>query len=170
MVTKRTLVGQIGLIPGANGWVDWTIEKVTKSPVHHVVVCVSATECIGAEPGGARIRPMSDFPEAIWSHFPFTPTQRKGVAGWAYAHEGTPYSLLDDFVIGLSLLSGIRTPQWAERRLSRTDRMICSQLADAALTLGGGIRVFGDDREFGAVYPGSFVPYFKEHGWWPEND
>lgn len=169
MMTKPTLVGQIGLIPGADSVVDWVIQKVTKSPVHHVVVCVSASECIGAEPGGARIRPLTDFPDAIWSNFAFTPRQRSGVSRWAYAHEGTPYSIVDDLVIGIALLTGVNTPRWVRARLDRSDRMICSQLADAALTLGGGVQVFTDDREPGAVYPGSFVPYFKEHGWWPSD-
>ena len=50
--------------------------------------------------------------------------------------------------------------------LADPDSYQCAQLADAALQHAG-VHVFRDDRPYGAVYPGSFVPVFQAFGWLP---
>jgi hypothetical protein len=164
-----TLTGQIGLIPHNGKIIPELIALVTHSESSHTVVAISETECLGAEPLGARIRPISDFPTAIWSHFDLTNTQRAAIVNWTYNHEGTPYSYLDDAAIGIALLTGIETPAFVRRYLDSTGHLICSQLADLAYQAAG-IQLFDDGRVPGAVYPGSYEPIYKARGWWPNAD
>lgn len=84
----------------------------------------------------------------------------------ATAHVGTPYSFLDDAAIGFALLTNWRAPRWVEQRLSSDRHLQCAQLADAAYEAAG-LRLFDDGRLPGAVYPGSFIPIWQQHGWWP---
>lgn len=160
------LTGQIGLIPHPHGWVEHAIETVTRAPVHHVVVAITETLVIGADPAGATVHRVSDYPDAVWSHFGLTDQQRHAIVVWASAHVGTPYSFLDDAAIGIALLSGIPTPRWVQERLSSDRHLQCAQLADAAY-LAAGLHLFDDGRLPGAVYPGSFIPIWQQHGWWP---
>lgn len=169
---NKPAIGQIGLIYDRKGthrsFVAKAIDWVTRSPVHHVIVCVSEDHCVEAQPGGAVLSPLSKWPNAVWSNFPLTPAQAEGTAQWAIDHIGTPYGFLDDAAIGIGLLLN----HWAgfelQRFLSSDHSLQCAQLADAALTKGGKFKVFDDNRLDGAVYPGSFVPLFKKYGWWPE--
>jgi hypothetical protein len=158
------LTGQIGLIR-TRGPLGWLIRAVTRSPVNHVVVAVDEVLCIGAEQHGARIRPISHFAHVTWSRFDLTAEQISGIVAWCEAHEGAPYSWIDDAAIGLEQVLGGRTPRWLLRRLSATRTMQCAQLADAAYVYGAGIQVFEDRRYFGCVFPGSYVDVFKEEGW-----
>lgn len=159
-------IGQIGLKTEASNFIEKAIEFVTRSTVHHVVVAISDTECIGAEPGGARIR-SHDYEQLVWSKFDLTPEQAQACADWARAREGRPYSFINGFFIGLSMY-GWKMPKFILKRFSTDDSYQCAQFADAALSLGAGITVFDDGREFGEVYPGSLEQLFKERGWWIE--
>lgn len=159
-------IGQIGLKTEAKGFVEKAIEFVTRSSVHHVVIAISETECIGAEPGGARIR-LHDYDRFVWSKFDLTPEQAQACADWARAREGRPYSFINGFLIGLTMY-GFTWPKPVWKYFSNDKSYQCAQLADAALTLGAGITVFEDGREFGEVYPGSLEKLFKERGWWEE--
>lgn len=159
-------IGQIGLKTEARGFVEKAVEFVTRSTVHHVVIAISDTECIGAEPGGARIR-KHDYEKLVWSHFEMTTEQAQACADWAKAREGRPYSFINGFFIGLSMY-GIRIPLAIRKRFYNDTHYQCAQFADAALTLGAGITVFDDGRDFGEVYPGMLEKLFKEHGWWEE--
>jgi hypothetical protein len=162
------LTGQIGLIPHNGEFIPEAIAWITRSHVSHTIVAISETECLGAEPLGARIRPISDFPDAIWSHFNNDPGQTAAIVDWTYAHEGTPYSYLDDAAIGIALLSGIPTPGFVRRYLDDTGHYECAQLADLAYQAAG-IHLFDDSRVPGAVFPGSYEPIWKSRGWWPED-
>lgn len=159
-------LGQIGLKTEASNWVEKAIEFVTRSSVHHVVIAISDTECIGAEPGGARIR-SHEYSRFVWSKFDLTPEQAQACADWARAREGRPYSFVNGFFIGLSMY-GVKLPRFIIKRFSNDRAYQCAQFADAALTLGAGITVFDDGREFGEVYPGSLEMLFRERGWWIE--
>jgi hypothetical protein len=159
------LLGQIGLIPNPQNFVERGIEFVTRSKVHHVIVCISDTECIGAEPGGARIQSLTDWPNAIWSQYEFTPQQAQASADWARSKEGVPYNWIDDAYIGLACLFGRQAPRFIVERVGDEDTLQCAQLGYGALTKGAGIQVFSDARLEGAVFPGSFVPVWKQNGW-----
>lgn len=161
------LLGQVGLIPYGKRLVSRAIEWVTKSDVHHVVICISETEVISADWGGAVIEPITKYTDAVWSRFPLTPKQARGCADWARAREGRPYNFVAFTVIGLELLTGLPVPKQLAEHISSDRRYECAQLADAALTLGAGFKVFHDGRPFGMVYPGSLQRIYQENGWWP---
>ncbi|WP_284984287.1 hypothetical protein [Arthrobacter sp. efr-133-TYG-118] len=161
------LTGQIGLIPHPGSWIAKAICWFTKSDVFHVVIALDDKTCIGAQPNGVTITPMSAWPTAIWSRFPLTEAQAKGCADWARAREHRPYNFVADAIIGIECRTGVRFPRWITRHFSSDATYECAELADAALTLGAGIQVFTDGRDFGLVYPGSFQQLFKDRGWWP---
>jgi hypothetical protein len=142
---------------------------VTRSEFNHVVVNVGVAVdgqqlCVGAEPRGARIRPVTDFHDVVWSEFPLTEHQQGVVAGWALRHENTPYGYMSDFFIGVALLTRTHTPWFIEHWLSDGKRYECAGLADAALRAGG-VHVFRDGRPVGAIFPGSFQRVFEAFGW-----
>jgi hypothetical protein len=162
-----TLLGQIGLKTEAHGFVENAIEFVTRSTVHHVVVAISETECISCEPFiGATIRPLN-YDKFVWSRFDLTPEQAQNCANWARAREHRPYSFVNGFLIGLTMY-GFTWPKFVWKHFSTDKSYQCAQFADAALTLGAGITVFDDGREFGQVFPGSLEALFKANGWWEE--
>lgn len=160
-------IGQIGLKTEAHGFVEKAVEFVTRSSVHHVVVAISETECVGAEPGGGITLRRHDYEPLVWSHFEMTPEQAQACADWAKDRIGRPYSFINGFLIGLTMY-GVKWPKWLWKHFSTDNSYQCAQFADAALTLGAGITVFDDGREFGQVYPGSLEQLFKDRGWWVE--
>ena len=159
------LAGQIGLCYTTGFW-GRVIRAVTGSHYNHTVIAISDTECIGAEPGGVRVRPITAFPDVVWSKFPLTLPQQVSVVTFAKTELGVRYNYADDLFIGIALLTREHTPRWISRVLSDPDSWQCAQLADAALQRAG-VHVFRDDRPYGAVYPGSFVPVFQAFGWLP---
>lgn len=160
------LAGQIGLIPHAHTPFQWLIELVTRSPVHHVVVAVDDETVVSAEMPRVRYRPVTHFPDVIWSDFPLEQWQWWQIAGFMQRQVGKPYALGDDILIGIALLTRTHTPAWIERRLNDQRRWQCAELADAAYQ-SAGIHLLHDNRPPSAVYPGSFIPIWKLHGWWP---
>lgn len=165
-MTALTYTGQIALIPGGSSWIAQGIELVTASDVCHVIIGIDEEYCIGAEPGGAKIRPISYWDTAVWSRFEFSEAQALACASWARAREGRPYNFIDDALIGIEDLSHLQLPEWFMKGYSTDTSYECAQLADAALSFGAGISVFNDGRLPGQVAPGSFEPFFKERGWW----
>ena len=161
------LTGQIALTRTNGRWSE-LIREVTQSDYNHTVIAISETKCIGAEPGGVRIRPISDFPIAAWSQFIYRGNQRDNLVDWAEDQEGVEYSYVEDLLIGVALLTRSNTPGWIERRLSSGDSWQCAAMCDAAL-MHVGIYLFRDTRPVGAVYPGSFVPFWRDFGWLPKS-
>lgn len=160
------LTGQIGLVTNPTGFWPVVIATVTHSPVYHVVVNVGNDQIVGAEPGGAKLTSTSVYPHVVWSQFDYTDWQRDRVVEYAINHIGWEYNYLDDAAIGIGLLLGRDlTPLFIKARIQDPDALQCAQLADNAL-LGAGIHVKADHRIPRAIFPGSFVPYFKEQGWW----
>lgn len=159
------LLGQIAVIPGANTPIQYGICKITGSHCAHVIVCIGDNECIGAEPGGARIRPMTDYPTAIWSKFVFQPGQAQAIADYARAQEHKPYNYFDDAIIGLQCALHFHLPEWVTGKFGDDDSFECAQLADAALQAGG-IQAFTDKRPPGSVFPGSFEFLFIRDQWY----
>lgn len=158
--------GQLGLVPHAANLAQHMIEWVTRAPVHHVIVAIDETTCVSPEMPKVRTRPVSHFPDAVWSEFDLTVAQRRKITGFVTAQVGKPYSLLDDLLIGIALITREQTPTWIESRLNDDDQWQCAELADAAYQHAG-IHLFTDGRPPAAVYPGSFLPIFEAAGWWP---
>lgn len=158
------LTGQVGIC--LDGKVFWPriIQTVTRSRAHHVVVAISETECLSAEPGGARIRLITDFGNAAWSRFPLTDMQRGLISGIGRTMEGHPYSVPAFILVGVQFLTGCRVPKWVLRFVDALPGAECAQLADRVLTAAG-VQVFADGREPGILYPGSFEKLFYRHAW-----
>jgi uncharacterized protein YycO len=160
------LTGQIGLVPHPQSLVEWGIEWWTRSTVHHAVIAISETECVSAEPNGARLRPIDYYPDAYWSHFDLTEPQKTAAVKFATDHIGTPYGWLTDIAIGISFLLHQRTPKFIENYIASDGSMCCSQLCDAAY-VAADIHLFNDGRLPGTVYPGSFAPIWRANHWMP---
>lgn len=161
-----TLAGQVGLcLDGTTFWSS-TVEHVTQSRAHHVVVAYSETMCISAQPGGARLRPITDFPNAVWSRFELTDAQRDMIRALAYQYRNTPYNYAGFVLIGAQVAAGRPVPDWLARAVSRSQRMECAQLADMLLSAAG-VSVFDDGREPGLMFPGEWERKFDERGWMP---
>lgn len=158
------LTAQVGIIHSKQGFSPWLIRIITRSWWTHVIVAINDTQCVSAEPGGAVVRPISEYTDIAWSHFDHTPRQRAQITVWAAAHVGTPYSWVDFYIAGLGALLKDHTPAWVERIAAGTDRLICSQFCDLALQAAG-IHLFQDERPRGAVTPASFGRIFHRNGW-----
>jgi hypothetical protein len=146
-----------------DGWEAKVIRFVTWSPVNHSGVCVGFTAdggvlVVEAEPHGAAPPHLLPYATVFWSHMALTPEERTAIADAATAKVGTPYSWLDDAAIGLAKLVGKRASKsWLftslRKRLSRPDRLMCSQLVDLCYHEAG-VELFPDHRAPGDVSPG----------------
>lgn len=157
--------GQIGLIPHGVNWFQRTIEAVTHSPVHHVVTATGDGRVISPEIPTVRYRPAEHFPDAVWSAFPLTTAQADRVVTYGESQIGKRYALGDDLLIGLELELGVHAPTWLSRLIAGDGRWQCAELADVEYRRAG-CTLF-PDRSPASVFPGSFVPIWKSHGWWP---
>lgn len=111
---------------------------------------------IEAEPGGARIRPLSELrPETVYwcdNIYHSVPGYvRQDIADEARKLKGIPYSFLDYGALFLHRI-GVDT-RWLQRYIGSTGHLICSQLVDLAY-IRGGFRIFSDGRWDGFVTPG----------------
>jgi len=115
----------------------------------------------------------------------FTPAERDDIVAKAYAlagwvhdgehyiahHKGIPYNWPDIVAIGLAQrrLGRLVTPRsWLARRLSRGDRLICSQLVDVCYEAAG-LHLFTDHRPAGLVSPGDLLDLIRTHERTPAN-
>lgn len=157
--------GEIGLVH-SKGRTPWMIRLITGSHWSHVIVGINDRQVVSAEPGGVIVRPVSDYPDAVWSHLDLTHQQRQLIAFWAitYAQARVQYSWLAYYAAGLAALLKGHAPTWLDDLVGRTDKVICSQLADRVLQRVG-INLFQDNRPRGAVTPASFGRIFYERGW-----
>ena len=166
-------VGDIGLvrISGATGQAirvgQWLLARVDNfrasrtvdvedwADYQHAFVYLGNGQLIEAEPGGARIRPLSEYDGTTiyWCSnisAGLSDQQRQIIAFNAQTFLGTPYSFLDYVALTAHKLRvwlpGLRA------YISSTHRMICSQLADRAYDLAG-VHIFADGRDPGDVDP-----------------
>lgn len=157
------------MVPHGSTWLSRGIEGVTFSDVHHTLVMLPGNRVMHVDSPRARIRPASEFETAIWSRFDFTPEEEEGIAAWAIAHDGAPYNWVSFVLIGLRNLAGLQPSRKVVDWLDRGRSYQCAQFADAALTLGGGRKVFDDGRPFGLVAPADFEVLYKQLGFWPSD-
>jgi cell wall-associated NlpC family hydrolase len=148
-------LGDFG-VTRTNGPAAWLIRLVTRSAVNHAFVYVGNGQIVEANPSGAAIGTVTEYPHAIWSHVPLTTQQRHAINNAARSLVGTPYSWVDDACIGLADLFGWHVPEPVRARLSRRSRLMCSQLVDRAHSMAG-VHLFPDGRIDGDVSPGDLL-------------
>jgi hypothetical protein len=157
--------GQVGVCLNAGPGIGVLVEEFQHSVAFHCVVAISETEAIGAEPGGAKIRPIDYWPNTVWSNFDLTYAEYKGIAYWARAREGRPYAYLDIAILAVHLRLGWPIPEWLGRWMSRDNSYICSELAACALYYGAGKTLFGKTWP-GEVTPDTWLKLFETNGWY----
>lgn len=156
------ITGQIGLRRFGTTPVARGIEWATDSHCHHVVVAVSPTMCVSAEPGGVRYRAISDYPHLDWSAFELTREQKQAISIAAYNYIGTKYNLAIYPPLLFQKLTGHKVDGWVARWLSKRPNENCSQLSDDIYNKAG-IHLFPDIAEL--VTPGDFERLFIARGW-----
>ena len=118
----------------------------------HAFVLLDDDTILEAEPGGARIRPVGEYPDSLvaWSSWDLTGGQRAAVVAAARPMLGVPYSFADYLALATHRL---RIPAPGLRRfVASSGHMICSQLVDEAYRRAG-LRMFADGRWPGDVTP-----------------
>jgi hypothetical protein len=156
------ITGQIGLRMHGTTLVTKLIEWDTNSATHHVVVAISKTWCVSAEPGGVRLRRIDHYPELIWSHFGLTDAQIAKIIDAALASVGLPYNLAVFPVLLAHRLTHLPIPMMVVSWLSFRRNVDCSQMADDIYTAAG-IHLFNHPPAL--VTPADFETYFREMGW-----
>lgn len=161
------LTGQIGLRQHSTGLVGRCIEWATNSSTHHVVVAVSELLCVSAEPGGVRLRLISDYPALTWSRFDHDNATRALIVEHAYAALAarTPYNfaiyppLLWQRITSRPITGPVAV--WLGKRPHEN----CSQLADDIYTAAG-LHLFPDIARL--VTPGDFERLYGRLGFLDE--
>lgn len=134
VVFRRDLppAGVYGCV-ATHGFLPWLVRVVTRSWANHVVISIGNGQIVEAEPGGVRIRDISEYAGCRIEYNtaePMTEQQRAAVAEFAASKRGEAYAWAADTVDGLACL-GLR---W--RILGRFGRarrsVMCSQLAAEA--------------------------------------
>lgn len=126
----------------------------------HAGVILDDGTIIAAQPGGARIEPLSSIASKkhlALGQMPLTMAERAEVVAVARSFEGVPYSFLNYLSLTLVTL-GIR-PKWLLRYVAGTGHVICSQLVDKVYPLAtyGRVNLFDDGRFAGDVTPGDLA-------------
>ena len=158
------LTAQVCIIPGSPNFGSYVVEWATKSTITHMGVAISEEYLVSAEPGGVRIRPITDYPDAIWSRFRLSRRQRDAIVKFAVSKVRTRYAWCAYLATGVTLVTKRATPRWLRRYVYRPDRLICSELAYQALAAAG-IRPDLGERATFAVTPADFGKYFEAQGW-----
>lgn len=139
------LVAEIGRakVPPGQAWADY----------QHAFVYLGDGQIIEAEPGGARIVPVSEYASPYWctaladGH---PDAELDAVAEAARTLEGRPYSFLDYAAIAAHALH-VPVPG-LKAHITATGHLICSQLCDFAYEKAG-LHLFSDGRWPGYVDP-----------------
>lgn len=141
-----TIRGDVGFLIRVGQWLNGDgFENY-----EHAFVYVGDGEIVEGEPGGARrVRMPYKASEVAW--IPCPPELGPAVAQAAISLVGTPYSWADYFSLA-ALRLHIRF-RWLKNYVKSTRHMICSQLADAAASMGGWV-LFPDKRLPQDVTPG----------------
>jgi cell wall-associated NlpC family hydrolase len=123
---------------------------------HHAFLVLDNGEILEAEPGGARIVPLSNYDgtNAVYSDWDLTVPQRADLVAAARPLVGTPYSWLD--YLSLALVRFRIRPEWLKRYVADTGHLICSQLCDLVY-LRAGLHMFQDGRDPMDVTPGDLT-------------
>jgi hypothetical protein len=158
-------------------WLFWLFWIRKPAKVNHVATYVGPQtfDCNGrryvdepavmeGRPSGARLAPVTDYPDAIWLNLPMPDVQRPYVVTAAMGMKGTRYGWLNCLAIGLVRVFGWKAPKWALRILKSRSWEECAQMADAEIDDAAdayekanpghkGLRLFKDGRPEGLVSP-----------------
>ena len=149
-----------------SGLAGQIIRLGTRSQVNHAgIVLDTDGTTVEAQPGGAVIGHLRRYRRhlVIVNDLETIPDSTRAlICDQARAMVGTPYSWLDIAALALTSL-GLRWA-WLARRVSRTDRLICSQLADLAYERAG-LHMYQDGRLPSAVTPGDLLLRIAQHPW-----
>jgi uncharacterized protein YycO len=120
----------------------------------HAFIVIYDDQIVEAEPGGARISSLSEYPADTmeFSHWELTDKQREDVVAHAKSMVGTPYSAFDYFAIAAHRLH-LPMPG-LKRYMGTSTHAICSQLVDLCYQAAG-LQIFDDHRWPGYVMPAS---------------
>lgn len=128
----------------------------------HAFMYLGNGQIIEAEPGGARIRPVTEYaPQNVrWStgHFSLTEVQRTRIVARARAFEGVPYSFADYAALAAHRLR-IPVPG-LKKYIYNSGHEICSQIVDVCYQAAP-FQLFTDDRWPGYVTPGALYELIK---------
>lgn len=156
-----TLAGQIGLIRNGTDFIARGIQWATRSQTYHTVVAISDTTCVSAQPGGSRLKPISDYDRVYWSAFDHTPAQRAAIVQAAAAYVPRPYNYAIYPPLFWQRITGNRVDGVVAEWLSRRPNENCSQLCDDVYTRAG-FHLFDDIPVI--VTPGDFERLFIRLG------
>ncbi|MFH8569976.1 hypothetical protein [Streptomyces sp. NPDC017993] len=134
---------RIGQWLNGNGFADY----------QHAFLVLPDNQLLEAEPGGARVRPLSSYEgvEVLYvCPSGLSERQRADICSASRAYVDVPYSFLDYVAIAAHR---IHLPVPGLRRyISATGHMICSQLVDQCYK-DAGVHLFDDGRWSGYVTP-----------------
>jgi len=165
---KEIKAGDIGLtrIGGLLGFFIMIGQALAQDACRytHTYIVLDDETVIAAQPGGARIDPLSDYDnKSVYLQRDLTDEQRVIIVNEARALEGLPYSFLDYLAIALARF-GIK-PKWLKKYIANTGHMICSQMCDEVYRKAG-INLFNDGRLPQEVTPGDlFYVLAGEQDW-----
>lgn len=156
------LAGQIGVVTHSTGFMGKAIEWLTRSDSHHVVIAVSGTVCVSAEPDGVRYRNIAEYEHVVWSQYGLTDEQRTAIIWHATSSLGTPYNVPAFIALGIHFTTGARIPDRAATWLNNQGRVTCSQLAADIMVAVGSLPV----PTTTIVCPADWQHMFEQVGWW----
>lgn len=128
----------------------------------HAFIVLDDNMVMEARPGGAKMVPLSRYPNAVFSRIPLTDEQRAKIVQEARLLEGTPYSFLD--YLALSLVHFGFKAKRLRKYIQNRRHMICSQLVDHVYQKAG-VQLFDDGRLPQDVTPGDLANMLIERDW-----
>jgi hypothetical protein len=122
------------------------------STYSHAGLLLDDGTILEAEPGGARIRPASEYPTELmrWSSWTLSGAARHSLVLHGRQLVGVPYSFLD--YASLALHRFHLRPPGLKSYIASTKHLICSQLVDEVYWRAG-LHMFADGRWPGDVTP-----------------
>lgn len=144
--------GRVGALIRFGQWLDGDGFE----DFEHAFVYLGDGELVEAEPGGARIVPLTEYAgwNIYWStgKIPLTDEQRQAICTGGREMEGVPYSFLDYFALALHRFK-LPIP-FLKNYIKSTKHVICSQLCDLVYS-NAHVQLFNDGRWEGFVTPGA---------------
>lgn len=168
MIEDQPLPGSIGLT-GIHGPAGWGIRAGQALlgdgmlPYEHAFLVLDGGWLIEAEPGGARVRLLSEYDgqHVLYVAPGLTDAERHRICVQGRLLVGTPYSGLDYLALALHRFHlpapGLR------RYIADSRHMICSQLVDQAYR-DAGVQLFADGRWPGYVTPADLARLLRRGG------